>query len=168
MTTPKHQTILNPTTTTIMASKNRVFLQTLRCKSSPSIRAYHSHSHPPPPGPFTQVESIILAASAPHIPTHGFTLTSLSLGANDAGYIDASTNMFPRGAFALVHWHLYTQRLALSKHTSIISPQVEEGKRAPGVGSKVKSLTWERLTGNREIVHRWQEVRPPLFLHCGC
>lgn len=27
-----------------------------------------------------------------------------------------------------------------------------------GVGGKVKALTWERLMGNREIIHRWQEA----------
>jgi ubiquinone biosynthesis protein COQ9 len=141
-----------------MATKTRILLTPRHYKFPSSLRTYHSHNHPPPPGPFTPVESTILSASVPHIPSHGFTLTSLSLGAKDAGYIDASTNLFPRGAFALVHWHLYTHRMALSKQRGIISPEVREGEKAPGVGTKVKLLTWERLMGNREIVHRWQEV----------
>ena len=34
-----------------------------------------------------------------------------------------------------------------------------DGKgKVMGVGGKVKALTWQRLMGNREVVHRWQEV----------
>jgi ubiquinone biosynthesis protein COQ9 len=35
-----------------------------------------------------------------------------------------------------------------------------------GTGAMVKRLTWERLMGNKEIIHRWQEVccDSPLFL----
>ncbi|TVY49201.1 Ubiquinone biosynthesis protein coq9, mitochondrial [Lachnellula occidentalis] len=141
-----------------MATKTRILLAPRKLRLPSSSRTYYSHNHPPPPGPFNPVESTILSASAPHIPTHGFTLTTLSLGAKDAGYIDASTNLFPRGAFALVQWHLYTQRMALQKQRGIISPAVREGERAPGVGTKVKMLTWERLMGNRDVVHRWQEA----------
>ncbi|TVY84759.1 Mitochondrial ubiquinone biosynthesis protein coq9, partial [Lachnellula suecica] len=64
----------------------------------------------------------------------------------------------PARAFALVHWHLYTQRMALSKLHRIIDPEVSEGSKMPGVGSKVKLLTWERLMGDRDVVHRWQEA----------
>jgi ubiquinone biosynthesis protein COQ9 len=126
-----------------------------------SLRPYHSYDHPPPPGPFTPTESSILSAAIPHIPTHGFTHTTLSLGAKDAGYIDASTNLFPNGAFTLVHYYLYTQRLALSKHGHILSPTLKEGEKPLGIGKKVKALTWERLMANKDIIHRWQEVRAP-------
>ncbi|KAN0101736.1 ubiquinone biosynthesis protein COQ9 [Hyaloscypha variabilis] len=124
----------------------------------PLIRPYHSYDHPPPPGPFNPTESSILEAAIPHIPTHGFTHTTLSIGASDAGYIAASTNLFPNGAFSLVHYHLYTQRLALAKHQHIISPPPREGEKPIGIGGKVKALTWERLMGNKEIIHRWQEA----------
>jgi ubiquinone biosynthesis protein COQ9 len=124
----------------------------------PILRPYHSYDHPPPPGPFTPTESSILSAAIPHIPSHGFTHTTLSLGTKDAGYIDASTNLFPNGTFSLVHYHLYTQRLALAKHEHILSPALKEREKVPGVGWKVKALTWERLMANREIIHRWQEV----------
>lgn len=119
-------------------------------------RSYHSYDHPPPPGPFTTTESTILSASLPHIPSHGFTLTSLSLGAKDVGYIDASTNLFPQGPFALVHYHLLTQRLSLAEKKDMLD--IGEGEKVLGTGAKVKNLTWERLIANREIVHRWQEV----------
>lgn len=124
----------------------------------PLLRHYHSYDHPPPPGPFSPTETSILSASIPHIPLHGFTHTTLSLGAKDAGYIDASTNLFPTSAFSLVHYHLYTKRLALGNRTHIISPPLNEGQKSLGVGGKVKALTWERLMENREVIHRWQEV----------
>ncbi|KAE9369463.1 ubiquinone biosynthesis protein COQ9 [Stipitochalara longipes BDJ] len=122
------------------------------------LRPYHSYDHPPPPGPFTPAESSILEAAIPHIPTHGFKHATLSIGASEAGYIDASTNLFPNGAFSLVHYHLYTQRLALAKHQHILSPPLREGEKPIGIGWKVKALTWERLMGNKNIVHRWQEA----------
>ena len=138
--------------------------------SVPLLRPYHSYDHPPPPGPFTLTESTILSSTILHIPSHGFTHTALSLGAKDVGYIDASTNLFPNGAFSLVHYHLYTQRLALAKNEHILSRVLEGGEKPLGVGGKVKALTWERLMANREIIHRWQEVRTitgPRAEKCG-
>lgn len=31
-------------------------------------------------------------------------------------------------------------------------------EKVPGVGGKVKELTWERLIANREVIGKWQEV----------
>lgn len=119
-------------------------------------RSYHSYSHPPIPGPFDPTETAILSAALTHVPTHGFTHTSLALGARDAGYLDVSTNLFPKGAFSLVHYHLVTQRLGLS-NSQILQPR--DIKNPLGVGAKVKALTWERLIRNAEIIHKWQDVR---------
>ena len=153
-----------------MASKLRPLnvAQCLRQPLKPKVvlnsrsRRYHSHDHPSPTGPFTETETLILSAAIPHIPTHGFTNTTLSLGAKEAGYIDASTNLFPKGAFSLVQWHLYTQRTGLKDRCADLL-RAEEGKKEMGVGQKVKALTWERLMGNREIIGRWQEVRSSSF-----
>ncbi|KAG9249155.1 COQ9-domain-containing protein [Calycina marina] len=124
-----------------------------------SKRFYHSYDHPAPGGPFPAIETSILRVSTPHIPTHGFTNTSLSLGAQDAGYLPASTNLFPRGAFSLVHYYLYTQRLALAAHTNITAADaVGENGYVMGVGGKVRALVWERLMANKAVVHRWQEA----------
>jgi ubiquinone biosynthesis protein COQ9 len=120
------------------------------------LRNYHSYDHPPPPGPFNATETAILSASLPHIPLHGFTNTSLALGAKDAGYLDVSTNLFPEGAFSLVHHHLVTQRLGLGKHSQIL--QQGENEKPQGIGAKVKALTWARLLSNEQIIRRWQEV----------
>jgi ubiquinone biosynthesis protein COQ9 len=124
-------------------------------------RAYHSHDHSPPPGPFNATELLILSHAAPHIPKHGFTDTTLSLGAKEAGYIDASTNLFPRGAFSLVHWHLWNKRMALKDGTVMtgLKAAAEETGKGMGVGQKVKALAWERLMANKDVVGRWQEVR---------
>jgi len=154
---PNRQPNHNPTIT--MGSKLRI-LRLRPFQTTPLARSYHSYDHPPPPGPFNVAETTILSSSIPHIPSHGFTHTSLSLGAKDAGYIDASTNLFPSGAFSLVHYHLYTQRTGLAEHKHILEPASTDAE-AMRVGPKVKALTWERLMGNKEIIHRWQEVSTP-------
>lgn len=136
-----------------MASPSRLGLRAIpRTK----FRTYHSYDHPPPSGPFNATETAILSASLPHVPLHGFTNTSLALGARDAGYLDVSTNLFPKGAFSLVHYHLVTQRLGLGKHSQILQPG--ENEKPPEVVAKVKALTWARLLSNEPIIHRWQEV----------
>jgi ubiquinone biosynthesis protein COQ9 len=121
-----------------------------------NFRKYHSYDHPPPPGPFNATETAILSAAILHVPLHGFTNTSLALGARDAGYLDVSTNLFPKGAFSLVHYHLLTQRLGLGKHSQVSKPS--ENEKPLGIGAKVKALTWARLLSNEPMIHRWQEV----------
>ncbi|KAI9848930.1 MAG: Ubiquinone biosynthesis protein coq9, mitochondrial, partial [Pleopsidium flavum] len=129
-----------------------------------TLRAYHSYEHSPPT-PFPPTQNAILSASLAHVPTHGFTTTALRLGAQDAGYPAVSTNLFPRGAFDLVNYHLVTQRLGLRDRVQF--PGSEEGGsgvgdgiggRRLGVGAKVKILILERLWGNKAVMHRWQEA----------
>ena len=118
---------------------------------------YHSYDYAQPP-PFPPAESKILSSAYAHVPDHGFTIDALKLGARDAGYLDASTNLFPRGVFDLINYHLVTQRLALKD--SVQFPDPTDGKKI-GVGSKVRSLTLARLRANEPVLHRWQEVRFP-------
>jgi len=127
-----------------------------------SNRNFHSHDHPSPPSPFNAVETSILSSAITHIPSYGFTNTSLSLGARDAGYIDASTNLFPRGAVSVVHFWLWKQRMGLKER---VEEMKEEGtwQNEKDVQSRVECLAWERLMGNREIVARWQEVRTTIL-----
>lgn len=120
---------------------------------------YHSDEYDLPPGPFGPVESLILAASSKRVPHYGFTETALALGAKDTGYLDASINLFPKGTFDLVHYHLVTQRRAL-RHRALcegVGSGVSANANA-GVGRKVWRLTLERLLANGPIIHRWQEV----------
>lgn len=114
-------------------------------------RTYYSYEHDPTP-PFTPAESSILSAALIHVPHHGFTASALTLGARDAGYPDVSTNLFPRGPFDLIHYHLVTQRLALG--TQIQFPDAKMG-----VGARVRALALQRLRANKAVIHRWQEVR---------
>lgn len=116
---------------------------------------YHSHDYAPPP-PFPPAESAILSAAYAHVPSHGFTIDALKLGARDAGYLDASTNLLPRGVFELVNYHLVIQRLALQN--SVQSPDESTAGKKMGVGSKVRTLTLARLRANEPVIHRWQEV----------
>lgn len=126
-------------------------------RSIPAFRqrcAYHSYDYAQPP-PFPPVETKILSSAYAHVPQHGFSIDALKLGAKDAGYLDASTNLFPRGVFDLINYHLVTQRLALKE--SVQFPEAKDGKKM-GVGNKVRSLTLARLRANEPVLHRWQEV----------
>lgn len=116
---------------------------------------YHSYDYASPP-PFGPAESAILACAYAHVPGHGFTIDALKLGARDAGYLDASTNLLPRGAFDLVNYHLVTQRLGLQNRVQFADDNTA-GKKMD-VGSKVRALTLARLRANEPIIHRWQEV----------
>lgn len=118
-------------------------------------RFYHSYDYAQPP-PFPPAEAAILSSAYAHVPNHGFTIDALKLGARDAGYLDVSTNLLPRGVFDLVNYHLVTQRLALQNNVQF--PDESEGGKRMGVGAKVRALTLARLRANEPILHRWQEA----------
>jgi len=83
-------------------------------------------------------------------------MDAMKLGARDAGYLDVSTNLLPRGVFDLINYHLVTQRLALQNNVQF-PDQGEQGKKM-GVGAKVRTLTLARLRANEPVIHRWQEA----------
>jgi ubiquinone biosynthesis protein COQ9 len=114
--------------------------------------AYHSYDHTEQPL-YREAERNILSAALAYVPSHGFTSEALTLGAKNAGYLDVSTNLFPKGTFDLVRYHLVSQRLALKDRIQFPDEQM-------GVGRKVKSLVLERLRANVDsgIVSRWQEA----------
>jgi ubiquinone biosynthesis protein COQ9 len=114
---------------------------------------YHSYEETTPP-PYREPENAILSSALSHVPTHGFTQTALTLGAKDAGYLDITTNLFPKGPFEMVKYHLVTQRLDLKNR--IQSPPDEK----MGVGRNVRSLVLERLRANADagVVGKWQEA----------
>ncbi|KAI0880998.1 ubiquinone biosynthesis protein COQ9 [Annulohypoxylon maeteangense] len=143
---------------TIQHQKQHPHLQSLCC---PILRrSYQSYDHPPAPGVFGAAEQAILSAAYRHVPEHGFTQHALSLGARDAGYLDISTNLLPEGPFSLIRYHLVTQREALTPQSELIfHSRGEEKTYLPQqVLDKVERLTWERLLGNQEVNHRWQEA----------
>jgi ubiquinone biosynthesis protein COQ9 len=116
---------------------------------------YHSYDYAQPPL-FPPAESAILSSAYAHVPDYGFTIDALKLGARDAGYLDASTNLLPRGVFDLVNYHLVTQRLALKDNVQF-PDDIKQGKRM-GVGLKVRTLALARLRANENVIHRWQEA----------
>lgn len=115
-------------------------------------RSYYSYEHVLPP-PYPPAETAILSSALQHVRSNGFTQQALILGAKDAGYLDVSANLFRKGAFELVLYHLVTQRLALKDRVQFVDEKL-------GVGRKVRSLVMERLRANAEagVVGRWQEV----------
>jgi ubiquinone biosynthesis protein COQ9 len=125
---------------------------------------YHSYEYSQPP-PFPPAESSILSSALTHVPNYGFTADALRLGARDAGYLDVSTNLLPRGVFDLVNYHLVSQRLALKN--SVQFPADDNGKKL-GIGAKVRTLTLARLRANEPIIHRWQEVRGEMLVGIRC
>ncbi|EUC39151.1 hypothetical protein COCCADRAFT_81428 [Bipolaris zeicola 26-R-13] len=116
---------------------------------------YHSYDYPSSP-PFPPAETAILSSAYAHVPNHGFTMNALKLGARDAGYLDISTNLLPRGVFELINYHLVTQRLALQSNVQF--PEESENGKKMGAGAKVRTLTVARLRANAPIIHRWQEA----------
>jgi ubiquinone biosynthesis protein COQ9 len=130
-------------------------------RNNTAARPYHSYDHPAPAGDFNVSEQAILSAAYRHVPEHGFTQQALSLGARDAGYLDISTNLLPEGPFSLIRYHLVTQREALAPRRETIFSSGDAGDAnatLTTVPARVERLTWERLLGNRDINHRWQEV----------
>lgn len=120
----------------------------------PQTASYHSYDHRAPP-PYPQAETAILSKALLHVPTTGFTRTSLTTGLREAGYPEISLNLFPKGAFELVRYHLVTQRTNLNERVQFL-----ENDSKMGVGAKVRSLVLARLRGNAEagVVGRWQEA----------
>ncbi|RPB06790.1 ubiquinone biosynthesis protein COQ9 [Morchella conica CCBAS932] len=121
-----------------------------------STLRYHSYQHPSPAPPFTPTESSILSAALRHVPSHGFSTTTLSLGARDVGYLDISTNLFPRGVFDLVNYHLVTERLRLSQKVDF--SKFEDGTKRLSTPAKIRVLCAERLRANSPLINRWQEA----------
>jgi hypothetical protein len=134
----------------------------LRCpprpRRLPSSRSYYSRHHPEP-SPFPPAQETILSAALKRVPEHGFSDKALNLGATDVGYLDVSTQLFPRGAFDLINYYLVTQRLALKDEV-----QFPEDVKL-GVGRKIRTLAMARLRANKNIIHQWQGVR--FLVHGG-
>lgn len=125
-------------------------------KKSIPRRLFHSYDHPSSHSLFNPTEEAILSAAYKHVPEYGFSQRALGLGAREAGYLDISPSVLPDGAFSLIRYHLVTQRLRLA---SIAQEHIKDKSLSGNVEAKVTALTWERLLGNRDVIHQWQEVR---------
>jgi hypothetical protein len=130
-------------------------------RSRKSCHAYHSYDHPPPPGPFSHAEKAILAAAYKHVPELGFSQKALVVGAKESGHLDISASLLPDGPFSLALYHLVTRRESLAERNAQIFGGEDGGAKA-GISTRVERLTWERLLANRDVIHKWQDVRAPL------
>ena len=135
--------------------KNPIRPLALRSYCHPLLSAsYYSSAYPDDP-PFPPEHNAILSQALTYVPKHGFTNQSLLLGARQAGYLDVSVQLFPRGAYDLVDYYRVTRRLALKDRV-----QFDDAKAKLGVGRKVRTLAWERLMMNSEdgVVGSLQQV----------
>ncbi|EEP80629.1 conserved hypothetical protein [Uncinocarpus reesii 1704] len=130
-----------------------------------SPRSYHSEFHPDPPADsYTPEQSAILSAALTYIPEHGFSTKSVVLGAREAGYLDVSLQLFPRGGeLELVIFWLASRRGLLKQ--LVESGEVFADKGGPGlsasrsdVDQRVKALIIERLKMNQGIIQHWQDA----------
>ncbi|KAL4936123.1 hypothetical protein BDV06DRAFT_205612 [Aspergillus oleicola] len=121
-------------------------------------RPYHSIHHPDLPShEYTNSQTTILSAALNHVPAHGFTRESLTLGARDAGFLDVSIQLFPRGEFDLILFWLASRR-------GLLRAKVEQDGvlgRDSGLVSveeKTRVLIMERLRMNGGVKHQWQDA----------
>ncbi|KAG8529387.1 uncharacterized protein KY384_006023 [Bacidia gigantensis] len=124
---------------------------------------YHSSAFEQP-SPYSPSKSAILSSALKHVPAHGFTEQSLRLGAQDAGFLPISTNLFPDGAFSLVSYHLTTQRLSLSNQFQRpdISPATNE---APSdMLQRLQTIALHRLHANIPYISQYQSALALLSL----
>lgn len=131
-----------------------------RVSGATSLRPFHSQFHPRlPTHEYTNSQTAILTAALEHIPAHGFTKEALIRGAHDVGFLDVSIQLFPQQEMDLILYWLASRR-------GLLRGKVESGGLFEGLPSsasvddKVKILILERLRMNRDVIHRWQDVRP--------
>lgn len=133
-----------------------------RPSCSPTRCGYHSQFHPRlPTHEYTNSQTAILTAALEHIPDHGFTKETLTLGARDVGFLDVSIQLFTRQEMDLVLFWLASRRgLLRAKVENGLFEKNQTGTDGSGgsVEEKVKILVLERLRMNERIVHRWQDV----------
>ena len=148
--------------------RTALYRAALTTPTSSAPRSYHSYEIEEP-APYPPDQLAILSAALTHVPTQGFTQTALRSGAQTAGYLPASSNLFPRGEYELVLYHLSTQRLDLKNRIQFPlpwdsntspNPAPNPGAQTLSVGQKVRSLVLERLRANVDsgILSRWQEA----------
>ena len=151
------------------SARIRTRCQRLQHPFASALRRYHSTHHPFTPFPanaYTSAQSTILSAALLHVPKHGFTAQSLTLGARDAGYLDVSLQLFPRGGeIELVLFWLGSRRCLLKdkveKGEIFPGPSEGEGKihnKELSTEEKVQMLIIERLQMNEGVIHQWQDV----------
>ncbi|EPS45458.1 hypothetical protein H072_559 [Dactylellina haptotyla CBS 200.50] len=122
-------------------------------------RSNHGQSATASGTPYTPEQSAILSAALSHVPTQGFSDSTLLMGVKDAGYLDVTMNLFPQGPFAIVNYHLVTQRERLSEYANSDEwKDLQASNQKFGTTDKIRALCVERLRQNKAIIHRWPEA----------
>ncbi|KAJ5334164.1 uncharacterized protein MYU51_004643 [Penicillium brevicompactum] len=170
---PSALSLVRPTI--ILATTSHSFNRTPRTPQTQQVitprRSYHSTLHPRlPDHEYTNSQTVILTAALSHVPIHGFTSKALTLGARDAGFLDVSVQLLPRGEFDLILFWLASRR-------GILRGKVEEGslfRRIAGEKGKdvfelsseerVRGLLMERLRMNKEVKDVWQDALAQMSL----
>ncbi|KAK2747029.1 Ubiquinone biosynthesis protein coq9, mitochondrial [Onygenales sp. PD_40] len=134
-------------------------------------RTYHSSFHPapePPADTYTPEQSAILSGALQYVPEHGFSIQSLTLGARDAGYLDVSLQLFPKGGeIELITYWLASRRGLLRRKVEngeVFGESGVTGGRELSVDEKVKILILERLKMNEGIIQHWQDALATMSL----
>ncbi|CCG81831.1 Putative uncharacterized protein [Taphrina deformans PYCC 5710] len=86
-----------------------------------------------------------------HVPEQGFTIAAIERGATDSGHLEITRNLFTRGSFDLIRFHLYRERMNLHNYKS----ELEAEK---GVGKKIRHLCYQRLRANQPYIDHWQDA----------
>ncbi|TGZ82741.1 ubiquinone biosynthesis protein COQ9 [Ascodesmis nigricans] len=121
-------------------------------------RSYHSAEYGTPGHSYSPTETAILSAALHHVPTTGFTKTSLTTGLRELGYPDITLNLFPRGEFDLVKFYLEKQRLNLGALVDFPKIQAEAGLGRLSMTQKIRTLCIERLKANEPVIHKLPEA----------
>ncbi|GKZ64260.1 ubiquinone biosynthesis protein coq9, mitochondrial [Aspergillus niger] len=142
-----------PTTTTFRSIQHQPCLRTT---TTPSIRPYHSIHHPTPTHEYSNSQTTILSSALRHVPTHGFTRDALTLGARDAGFLDVSVQLLPRGEFDLILFWLASRRGLL--RSKVENDALLQSSQPLSVDDKIKVLIMERLRMNVEVKEKLQDA----------
>ncbi|RAK76151.1 uncharacterized protein BO72DRAFT_406703 [Aspergillus fijiensis CBS 313.89] len=159
---PKPQSQIHTTTTTTTNPRQNNLTITSRTtpsrpnRLSPSTRTYHSDHHPTQPHDYTNSQTTILSAALHHVPTHGFSRNALTLGARDAGFLDVSVQLLPRGEFDLILFWLASRRGLL--RSKVESDGLFSAGPVLSVDDKIQILLMERLRMNAEVKDQWQDA----------
>ncbi|PYH97306.1 ubiquinone biosynthesis protein COQ9 [Aspergillus ellipticus CBS 707.79] len=157
-TTPGRHTFCLGRTQTQTPQQQPQCLQRLRhTPPRHPIRSYHSAHHPSPPHEYSNSQTTILSAALRHVPSHGFTRDALTLGARDAGFLDVSVQLLPRGEFDLILFWLASRRGLL--RSRVEEDALLQSPQGPlSTDQKVKILVMERLRMNVEVRDKWQDA----------
>src|SRR5271170_5219903 len=109
--------------------RSSILLRRTLIQSTTTTRSYYSQNHPPSPT-YTPLQHKILSTALTLVPSTGFTTQTLTQGAKQSGYLEITHNLFPRGPWSIIEYHLVGQRESLS------SIPLEEG----GVGKTIRKL----------------------------